>query len=138
MSCKIYLVKVHNYDNDSFKYGVYAIEESKINGMMEHGCISNVTQLFMSDLIEEAEEEYCVCEGTDNPLFRTPTFLLNYLQRKHYLESNINDIYVSPFAAYYILKTCLKKIEEKLHCDDMYDISFGSEDDDIDTSNVPF
>ena len=137
MSCKIYLAKVHNYDNDSFKYGVYAIEESKINVIMEHGCISNVTQLCMCDLIEEAEEEYCVCEGTDNPLFRTTPFLLNYLQRKHYLESNINDIYISPFAAYYILKTCFK-IEEQKQWDDTYDIPFEDEDNEIDTSNVPF
>lgn len=137
MSCNIYLVKVHNFDYDSFKYGVYAIEESEITGMLEQYCISNVTQLCMSDLVEEAEEEYCVCEGTDNPLYLTSPFLLNFLKRKHYLEPNISDVYVSPFAAYYILKNCFK-IEEQKQWDDTYDIPFGAEDDEIDTSNVPF
>ena len=124
MSCNIYLAKVQNYDNDSFKYGVYAIEESRIEFTLEHSCISNVTYLSYSDLIEEAKEEYCVFEKTDNPIYRDTPFLLNYLHKKHYLEPNIHDIYVSPLAAYHILRDCFE-IEEQKQCDDTYDLLFG-------------
>lgn len=140
MSCNIYLAKVHNYDNDSFKYGVYAIEESRIELTLEHRCISNVTFLSYADLIEKAKEEYSGYEKTDTPSYYDTPFLLNYLHKKHYLEPNVQDIYVSPLAAYHILRDCFE-IEEQKQCDDTYDLLFGREDDeDYEdyTQDVPF
>ena len=130
MSCNIYLVKVHNLCNDSFKYGVYAIEESRIEFTLEHRCISNVTFLPYEDIIEKAKEEYSGYEKTDTPSYYDTPFLLYYLHKKHFLEPNVQDIYVSPLAAYHILRDCFD-IEEQKQCDDTYDLLFGDDDEDF-------
>jgi len=98
-------MKVHNNKN-GFRYGIYAIDESLIDGFMNHGNISNITLLRLSDLVEEAEQQYAVMEDTDNPLFIEEPCFTEYLHRKFILDSTIQEVYVSPLAAYHIYKEC--------------------------------
>ena len=134
MKYNIYLVKKHYDTTDSFKYGVYVVEKSNIEFTLEHGGVSNVTQLSCKDLIKEAEIEYYMLKNTGNLIFHDTPFLLNYLHKKHYLEPNIQDVYVSPLASYFIFRNYLEKPEEN----DCYDEMYVDEDDEIDTSNMPF